>query len=194
VTRTILLEAAEESLPSVNHAWAELAAQAEAWWEARGFDTAPELVAEVDVRYRGQHHELTLAGGRRPWGGEELREMRAAFYRLHELRYGYSIPTEPVQIVNVRLVAQSPADAATLAVLHGAAARRDAPVAARTRPVYWESAGTFVETEVVARGALGEGVRVTGPLIVEQADTTIAVPPGHAATTDATGNLRIRPL
>jgi N-methylhydantoinase A/oxoprolinase/acetone carboxylase beta subunit len=32
---------------------------------------------------------------------------------------------------------------------------------------------------------------VPGPAIVEQADTTTVIPPGHAALVEASGNLRL---
>ena len=39
------------------------------------------------------------------------------------------------------------------------------------------------------RAGLGRGDRVIGPAIVEQADTTVLVPAGDAATVDRLGNL-----
>ncbi|MEA2245532.1 MAG: N-methylhydantoinase [Solirubrobacteraceae bacterium] len=194
VAQTVLEEAANAGLPTLNRVWNELADEAQRWWDERGFDAAVELIPEADVRYRGQHHELTLAAPPAPWDEESLRALTADFYRLHELRYGYSIPTEPVQIVNLRLVAQAAPDPATLGILHGRGGLPEPSGRTRTRSVYWEPAGGFAETEIVDRGALPEGTRMAGPVIVEQADTTIAVPSGYCATTDANHNLRIRPL
>jgi N-methylhydantoinase A len=45
---------------------------------------------------------------------------------------------------------------------------------------------------VYDRARLSEGVRIPGPAIVEQPDTTTVIPPGWAAVVEATGSLRIR--
>ncbi|HEY3081541.1 MAG TPA: hypothetical protein VGM69_16750, partial [Chloroflexota bacterium] len=57
------------------------------------------------------------------------------------------------------------------------------------RPVYFEELGGRVPTPVWARTALVPGQRLTGPAIVEQADTTTVVYPGQALEVDAAGNL-----
>jgi N-methylhydantoinase A len=49
----------------------------------------------------------------------------------------------------------------------------------------WQTAGIY------DRLALGVGERVTGPALLEQADTTIFVDPGLVGEVDAFGNLRI---
>ena len=72
--------------------------------------------------------------------------------------------------------------------------RRRGPVAdARVgeRPAYFAPDG-FVDTAIYDRARLPAGARVTGPAIIEQADTTTVIPPGYAALVDDSGNLRIR--
>jgi N-methylhydantoinase A/oxoprolinase/acetone carboxylase beta subunit len=49
--------------------------------------------AELDLRYRGQSHELTVAADGDP---------AAAFHRLHEERYGFADPGREVELVAVR--------------------------------------------------------------------------------------------
>jgi N-methylhydantoinase A/oxoprolinase/acetone carboxylase beta subunit len=39
---------------------------------------------------------------------------------------------------------------------------------------------------------LPSGATVSGPAIIEQADTTTVIPPGYGAVVDRSGNLRIR--
>jgi N-methylhydantoinase A len=49
-----------------------------------------------------------------------------------------------------------------------------------------------VPTAVFDRARLPIGARLAGPAIVEQPDTTTVIPPGYAASVEASGNLRIR--
>ena len=59
----------------------------------------------ADLRYRGQAYELTLSLPDRPLAGEDLRELADRFHREHERLYGYAVPEEPVELVNLRLLA-----------------------------------------------------------------------------------------
>jgi N-methylhydantoinase A len=59
------------------------------------------------------------------------------------------------------------------------------------RRAYFAPAG-FVATALYDRARLPLDARVAGPAIVEQADTTSVIPPGHVAVVEASGNLRIR--
>ena len=52
--------------------------------------------------------------------------------------------------------------------------------------------GRPAQAQGYERASLGRGDRVIGPAIVEQADTTVLVPAGDAATVDRFGNLLIR--
>ncbi|MGH7645082.1 MAG: hypothetical protein ACREMR_05805 [Gemmatimonadales bacterium] len=49
-----------------------------------------------------------------------------------------------------------------------------------------------MEARVFDRAALGRGARLAGPAIVEQPDTTVLVPTGHAGEVDRFGNLLLR--
>src|SRR5262249_46706791 len=77
----------------LTRAWDALAERARA-------DLAGDAVLEqlADLRYQGQSYELTVAG-------QTPAALAAAFHRAHERRYGHREDGEPVEIVNVRLVA-----------------------------------------------------------------------------------------
>ena len=56
------------------------------------------------------------------------------------------------------------------------------------RDVYWHDQKQFVTTEIFDGLALGVGVRVAGPSIVELPDTAIVIQPGQSLSRDAFGN------
>jgi N-methylhydantoinase A len=135
----------------------------------------PELRRVADLRYRRQSFELTVDAG----APEELGER---FHAAHDQRYGYRMDEEPVEIVNVRLIATVPVDKPELS--------EDEPSAdggAETREVNFD--GDWVQARVHERAALGRGSRVEGPAIVEFAEATCAVRPGWAGEVDEVGNL-----
>ncbi|MBV9783592.1 MAG: hypothetical protein JO264_07200, partial [Acidisphaera sp.] len=57
------------------------------------------------------------------------------------------------------------------------------------RPAWF--AGAMVETEIRRRGGLAPGSRLAGPAIVEDAGSTVLVPPGATARVDAAGLIHI---
>ncbi|HEY3108448.1 MAG TPA: hydantoinase/oxoprolinase family protein [Chloroflexota bacterium] len=142
---------------------------------------AAEAIAferQADLRYVGQSYELTV-----PFG----EEMLARFHGEHDRAYGYAAPSEPVELVNLRLTAlgRIPKPA-----LREVAAGGD-PAAARKggRAVYFAEAGGFVECPVYDRARLPAGAVLAGPAAVEELDSTTVVHPGYEARVDRYGNL-----
>ncbi len=59
-----------------------------------------------------------------------------------------------------------------------------------SRDVYWEGGG-FQPTDIFHGEGLSPGATITGPAIVEMAETTIVVPPGDSGTVDPYGSFVI---
>ena len=57
--------------------------------------------------------------------------------------------------------------------------------------MFFGEADRFVDCPVFDRGDLGPGVRLAGPAVVEQMDTTTVVHPGQVIVVDGWGNLLI---
>jgi N-methylhydantoinase A len=129
---------------------------------------APELRATYDLRYAGQAFELSVEGSLSPAPDE----LRGAFDRAHEDRYGYADPEAELELVTVRVAAALP----------GAEPPPAGPATAEARG---ERAVRFGEDRVEAR-VLGPGeAEVDGPAIFELPGATLVVPPGWRATADA---------
>jgi N-methylhydantoinase A len=133
-----------------------------------GEGSDPELRATYDLRYAGQAFELSVDGSLDP----APEELRAAFDRAHEERYGYADPEAELELVTVRVAAALP----------GA----EPPPA---EPARGEERGTravvFGDEPVDAR-VLGPGeAELDGPAIFELPGATLVVPPGWHARAGA---------
>ncbi len=64
----------------------------------------PELRATYELRYEGQAFELPVDGDPRP----DPAELRRAFDRAHEDRYGYSDPDANLELVTIRVAVALP--------------------------------------------------------------------------------------
>jgi N-methylhydantoinase A len=135
----------------------------------------PRFERRVDLRYRGQSFELTV-------DADELEGLAARWHESHELRYGYRMEEEPVEIVNLRLIATVPGRKPTLEE----AARDAEPIAGKRRARF---DGRWVEVDVLDRTRMGATAKVDGPVIVEFPEATCVVRPGWSGGIDGSGTL-----
>lgn len=145
----------------------------------------------LDVRYIGQSWKLTVKLPNGSLTAADLQSARLDFDRLHEATYGYAVPEEPAELVNVGLLATGPIPKASL---HEVQSGGSDPVSAQraNRPVYFDEAGGFVDCAVYDRYALLQGNVVAGPAIIEEVDSSTVVHPGYSAAVGRYGVLLIR--
>jgi len=147
--------------------------------QADGHAEAVELVCEriADLRYAGQASVLSI-----PYA-DDLAALAERFEHEHRRTYGHRLAEEPVELVGLRLLGRAPRDAerrlrpATAGAVAGEPSRR----------AYFGEAG-FVTTPLVGRSDLSADPR-PGPLIVEDYDTTVVVPPWWTARLDRDGGI-----
>jgi N-methylhydantoinase A len=142
-----------------------------------------ELIRIADLRYHGQSFELQVPvpDVSRPGALDALAD---AFHREHKRTYGHSHDSDVIEIVNARIRARI---AVPSPALPGLAAARTGPSARSKRRAYFGSQAGLLDTPVITRADLAG--QVEGPLIIEEYDTTIVVPPGTWASLDAMGNV-----
>jgi len=135
----------------------------------------PEYTRRADLRYQGQSFELTVEA-------DALEKLEAHFHDAHEQRYGYRMDDEPVELVNVRLIAtvpvQKPEPEEPPAEGEAESERREA-----------NFDGEWQEIPVLDREKMGKGSEVEGPAIVEFRESTCVVRPGWRGAVDGVGTL-----
>ncbi len=150
-----------------------------------------ELSHLFDLRYVGQTTEIPVP----VQGGAELvrdgfRSVTARFHRLHERLYSYSVPEEPVELVNLRLHAVGRVGTLPLPVTESTEAGAG-PVGERAALMPGDAAMRSVP--VYQRARLVPDVVITGPALVEEASSTTVVLEGMTAGVDSFGNLILGP-
>jgi N-methylhydantoinase A len=135
-----------------------------------------ELQLALDMRYARQSSELGIPVRDDVLTPEILAQVVEQFHLEHERSYGYCNRTERVQLVNLRLRARGLERQDHLPT--PSAARAGVKTASSAeRKVYFGPGRGWLTAPVVRRSELTEARR-NGPLIVEEYDTTIVVPPG----------------
>jgi N-methylhydantoinase A len=129
-----------------------------------------ELRVTYDLRYAGQAFELPIEAGPEP----EPDDLRAAFERAHEERYGYSDADAALELVTVRVAVALPA------IPLPRTAAFDAQRKGSRRAML---GGEWHDAAVIGPGS----ARFEGPAIVELPGSTLVVPPGWTGDGDAAG-------
>jgi N-methylhydantoinase A len=135
-----------------------------------------ELEARYELRYRGQAFELAVQADLAP----SPADLRAAFERRHEERYGYRDPEQQLELVTVRVTATVPAHDLDLG------GGQTAPPGRGRRTATLNGEPTEVE---VLRGTPGPDTRFEGPAVIELPESTLLVPAGWAGQADEYGTL-----
>jgi N-methylhydantoinase A len=177
--RTVMLD--HRGAAALDRASASLAAAAEADLRATSGAVA-SATTEVDVRYLGQAHELTV-----PYAaGEGWDVLAARFHRRHLDRNGFDRPDDPIEAVTVRAVAAGE-PALTWEELPPPTPTGEGR--AGTRAVHL-AAGP-VEAAVVRRAGLRPGDEVVGPAVIEETEATTFLHPGDRALVHESGALEV---
>jgi len=165
---------------------------------AEGVDpSAIRFEQQVDLKYGYQMYEMTL-----PFPDEMDSNLVATLARLftdaHNRAYGY-YRDDPIELMSVRLRALAPAAAFTFADLAGHYSEESNQAAPQSagfaheggrqpeRQAFFGSSHGLLSTPLCSRFALTGPEQ--GPIIIEEPDTTVVVPPKWTVQRDRFGNL-----
>lgn len=180
LARSRVLGALPESLPEIGQACAELRRHGALLLEQDGLPREQwALSLSADMRYHGQAFELVV-----PWGDVEpsaatLQQLIADFHALHRQRFSYANPSDPVEIVTLRLTATGHLPRRSSTRSSGAARRP------RQRRVF--VGGRWREAAIHHRGQLVGPVQ--GPALIEEDYTTVFVAEGWSCGPERNGSL-----
>ncbi|MEJ2164083.1 MAG: hydantoinase/oxoprolinase family protein [Desulfobacterales bacterium] len=141
----------------------------------------------ADMRYAGQSYELSLPVPAGPISTEALNSLFVQFHQAHQQSYGYCREKEPIEFVNLRLIAQGKLPGSRPAENRAGDQTPAPPLGTRT--VWFQGRG--LESSIYERSRLVCDQVISGPAVVEQLDSTIVVPPKFKGVVDIMGNLTI---
>lgn len=145
----------------------------------------------ADLRYFGQHHELTV-----DLDLDELREgtrenVSNAFHQHHNDLYGFSTPESPVELISLRVTCLGKTE--HLEPRTYRQAESDAEHWRKgARPVYFPSLKEFIDVPVYDGERMEYGNMLQGPAVIEMLTTTLLIPPEFSAEVDRLGSFVLR--
>jgi N-methylhydantoinase A len=180
LTRSRLMKADAAALPVLEDLCASLLIEACAVLERDGVaKEAQSFPLFLDMRYPGQAYEIQVPLD----GSADLSAAVARFHDLHMAQYAHAERHVVPEIVAVRLAATGSLKKPVQRPFRG----NDGGTAKGMRRVFAE--GSWQETPVWDRAAIGPGNLLAGPLIIEEEHATHAIPKGWSLRVTATGDL-----
>ncbi|WP_439532247.1 hydantoinase/oxoprolinase family protein [Polymorphobacter sp.] len=189
--QTFIRPAASVDPDQIWQRFAQLAGRATGWLETQAVPPAARTIGyTMDLRYEQQGFEVSVpvpADAVTP--GTSLDAVIADFHAVHERLYGVRFAV-PVELVALRVVATGATPPMENA-FEGAATGTLADAVIETRPGWFD--GAWHDTPHYDRDRLASGMRVEGPAIIRQYDSTTVLLPDHHASLDEHGHLLIWP-
>ena len=184
---TRLLRAEAANLKTFNSGFAELKKRGAEWLRGEG-ERKAQFNWFVDLRYFGQNFEMIMPLASDRLNAPGLKRLTSAFHLRHKDFYGYDMPAQPVEIVNLRLLVTAARGVPPVARSSKILVQKQ--IVIEKRRVWFPETG-FVQTPVYERDRLPVGWRSTGPAIIEQMDATTVVPPKASLHNDSLGYLHM---
>lgn len=184
-SRTMNFRPATGALDELEKAFSALEADARISLEPMAETFAPiGLVRQADGRFVGQGFNLSVTLPEGPYVGSQAAleksirtRLIAAFQAVYQEKFGRIPPDVPVELVNLRVAGVAPPrkQFAPNALVNGSR-----PEPRELRQVFFKEASGYLSTPIYERSLLCAGFSACGPLLIEDASSTLVVgPKGH---------------
>ena len=172
-----------------------LVSRAEQWFQEEGIMGEDRITRiSFDMRYVRQNFELTI-----PWielsgppildYSSSLEVLTGRFYEQHEKTYGHFTEKDPIEIVNIRLMALGRSSTEINPVSEEHLNNSPHPISQRS---VWFEPNKPSKTPIYSRGDLRFGHALVGPAIIEQLDAVTVIFPDDTVKVDSSSNLIIK--
>ena len=145
----------------------------------------------ADLRFVGQGFEVITDLPVGPYTQEtSYRAIREAFLDTYMKTFGQVPISGDIEIINIRTAVSAKAGDAELSVSTSSISAVDA--SRGTRRMYLADRNDYAQVPVYERDQLHVGQALAGPAIVQEASSTLILPPDSKAHVDASGSLMVR--
>ena len=187
-TRSYVARLDALDLDALNAILAELERDGRRIVEAAGLPaTAISARLNIDMRYVGQGYEVRVPFPKQTLTARHIAQLQRLFEKEYRAFYGKLAAGLPIEAVNWRVLISGPPPQVSGADFSAGAEFSDAPVGSRRVRYHPEKSPRA--TPVYRREQLRPAWSAAGPVIIEEAASTIAVLPGWTAQVAAGGCL-----
>lgn len=158
--------------------------------EAQAHFSAIENRVSLDMLYLGQTHTIDVSLHTDEVDALSRESIKAAFEKRYQQTYGRLLDNIEIGVINLRTAVIGKRPKFNLSTLAPNNTHTLKQAKTGVRPVYFN--GESHSADIYDRLLLPTTTTVSGPCVLEQADTTIWIEPGFCATVDELGNLIVK--
>ena len=189
VVRSLYQRLGRFDLATVNAMLDTMAAEAEAVVAQASFGRAPRQERLAYMRYLGQGHEIAVPLPPRKLEAADIETLRRDYEGEYARLYDRTVPGADIEVLSYAVRVATPNDG-DIGVREIAATTQAAPHG--HRPVRDIATGELSDWAILRRDQLTPGVRLAGPAILAEPETSTLVGPGWSARRDAHGGLHLQ--
>ena len=144
---------------------------------------------QIEARYFGQTHEIEVYLPEEQSIDDTFYNLRKLFEKRYSEVYSFAVIDAPIEIINWKVIASGPKPDFKMGYTIDSEKNTQLDLAIKgTREVYFEKGG-FQETPIYDRYLLAEGMKILGPALVEERESTCLITVGSKAFIDPVLNI-----
>ena len=150
------------------------------------------LDRSLDLRYLGQGYEMQIPLSREALDSGSMDEVWDSFHERHRVEFGHHFPSNPIEIVNLRVTGSGLMPELEHAKFKGGAGTLE-EAHLKSSETYFRVDGRMekLSSSFYDRSRIPVGGVVRGPAVILQHDSTTVLLPGSSATIEESGNMII---
>ena len=150
------------------------------------------LDRSLDLRYLGQGYEMRIPLSREALDSGSMAEVWDSFHERHRVEFGHHFPSNPIEIVNLRVTGSGLMPELEHARFEGGAGTLE-EAHLKSSETYFRVDGRMekLSSSFYDRSRIPVGGVVEGPAVILQHDSTTVLLPGSRATIEESGNMII---
>jgi N-methylhydantoinase A len=141
----------------------------------------------ADMRYAGQEHSVTVDLPLELFTKQDSKGIKSAFDQMHMQRYAFNSIQSQAEIVSLH--------SSVIGFLPKPMVKKQVPntnlLTKKVRKVFFKQSGGFVDTNIYQRNDLSYGIKLAGPLLIEEYASTTVLLPGDELEVSEYGDLII---
>jgi N-methylhydantoinase A len=148
-----------------------------------------QISRQIEARYFGQTHEIEVYLPEEQSIEDIFSNLRKLFEKRYSEVYSFAVIDAPIEIINWKVIASGPEPGFKMGYTIDSEKTTQLDTAMKgTREVYFEKGG-FQETPIYDRYLLAEGMKILGPALVEERESTCLITVGSKAFIDPVLNI-----
>ena len=148
-----------------------------------------QISRQIEARYFGQTHEIEVYLPEEQSIEDIFSNLRKLFEKRYSEVYSFAVIDAPIEIINWKVIASGPEPGFKMGYTIDSEKNTQLDAAMKgTREVYFEKGG-FQETPIYDRYLLAEGMKILGPALVEERESTCLITVGSKASIDPVLNI-----